>query len=280
MATVVETPDAVKDGLAATLRGLRKSAGLTGERLGARCAMSQSKISKIETGKIVPSTTDVERILRALDVSSDVRSQVSALTSIANAEFQTVRALLRKGLDKKQSELSSIEASTTDFRSFLPAMIASLISTPEYIRASLAHIKGETGKAVARKLDRQVVLYDTEKSFTFLLTESAARWRVCPPLVMAAQLDRLASLSYLPNVRLGIIPVQESPQRGPLNTFTVYDQSLVMAETFTGALMLRDPKDVAFHLELFDSFGAAARYDDEARRLLGSWAAAFRRADL
>jgi len=277
---VVETPDAVKDGLAATLRGLRKNAGLTGERLGARCAMSQSKISKIETGKIVPSTTDVERILRALDVSSDVRSQVSALTSLANAEFQTVRALLRKGLDKKQSELSSIEASTTDFRYFLPAMIASLISTPEYIRASLAHIKGETSKAVARKLDRQVVLYDTAKRFTFLLTESAARWRVCPPLVMAAQLDRLASLSYLPNVRLGIIPVPESPQRGPLNTFTVYDQSLVMAETFTGALMLRDPKDVAFHLELFDSFGTAARYDDEARRLLASWAAAFRHADL
>lgn len=270
----------MKDGLAATLKGLRKSAGLTGERLGARCAMSQSKISKIETGKIIPSTTDVERILRALDVSSDVRSQVSALTSLANAEFQTVRALLRKGLDKKQSELSSIEASTTDFRYFLPAMIASLISTPEYIRASLAHIKGETSKAVARKLDRQVVLYDTAKRFTFLLTESAARWRVCPPLVMAAQLDRLASLSYLPNVRLGIIPVPESPQRGPLNTFTVYDQSLVMAETFTGALMLRDPKDVEFHLELFDSFGAAARYDDEARRLLAAWAAEFRRADL
>ncbi len=59
-----------KDDLAATLRELRKHAGLAGERLGARCAMSQSKISKIETGKIIPSMVDVERILQALKAAT------------------------------------------------------------------------------------------------------------------------------------------------------------------------------------------------------------------
>jgi transcriptional regulator with XRE-family HTH domain len=264
------------DGLARTLRELRKQAGLTGERLGARCAISQSKISKIETGRIIPSVVDVERILYALGVPADVLNEVTALARLANTEFQDVRSLMRKGLEKKQSELSSLEAATTDFRFFLPAMIGALISTPEYIRASLAHIRGDTRKAVAKKLERQAVLYDTSKTFSFVLTESAVRWPVCPSAAMATQLDRLVSLSYLPNIQLGVIPVVASTLRGPLNTFTVYDRRLVTAETFTGALVMRDPHDVTAHLDLFAAFAEAAIFADAARDRLSEWAVEFR----
>ena len=48
-----------KSDLAQELRRLRRQAGLTGDRLAARAGMSQSKISKIETGKILPSLLDV-----------------------------------------------------------------------------------------------------------------------------------------------------------------------------------------------------------------------------
>ena len=265
-----------KDGLAAAIRELRKKAGLTGERLGARCAMSQSKISKIETGRMIPSVVDVERILRALDAPPDVLAEVTALARLANTEFQDVRSLLRKGLEKKQSELSSLEAATTDFRFFLPAMMAALISTPEYIRASLAHVRGAVAKTVARKIERQAVLYDTSKTFSFVLTESAVRWPICSPAVMAAQLDHLVSLSTLPNVRLGIIPVLARPLRGPLITITVYDDRLVTAVSFTGAVVMRDPHDVALHLDLFARFEGAAVTADAVRDRLTRWAEALR----
>jgi transcriptional regulator with XRE-family HTH domain len=266
-----------KDDLAATLRELRRNAGLTGERLAARCAMSQSKVSKIETGRIIPSVVDVERILQALSAPPHVLSEVTALARLANTEFQDVRSLLRKGLEKKQHELIGLEIATTDFRFFLPAMITTLISTPEYIRASLAHVYGDTAKAVSKKLERQAVLYDTGKSFSFVLTESAIRWPLCPPPIMALQLDRLASLSYLPNIRIGIIPVTACPPRGPLNTFTVYDERLVTAEMFSGAVVMRDPRDVAFHLDLFARFADVAVFADVARERLAEWAADFRR---
>lgn len=264
------------DGLAETLRTLRKDAGLTGARLGTRCAMSQSKISKIETGKIIPSVMDVDRILRALDVPPGVLAKVTKLAERAHTEFQDVRSLLRKGLDKKQSELSCLEQSTTDFRFFLPAMIAGLISTPEYIEASLAHIQGDTTKAIAKKIERQAVLYESEKAFSFVLTESAVRWPLCPPAVMARQLDHLTELSRQPNIRLGVIPVAATTQRGPMNTFTVYDERLVTAETFTGAMVMRDPLDVFLHIDLFDRFAGSALFADEARERLGNWASAFR----
>ncbi|HZR50516.1 MAG TPA: helix-turn-helix transcriptional regulator [Streptosporangiaceae bacterium] len=268
-----------KDGLAAAIRDLRKHAGLTGERLGARCAMSQSKISKIETGRVIPSVVDVERILQALDAPPEVLAEVTALARLANTEFQDVRSLLRKGLEKKQAELSSLEAATKSFRFFLPAMMAALISTPDYIRASLAHVRGAVAKTVARKIERQAVLHDTSKTFSFVLTESAVRWPICAPAIMAAQLDHLASLSTLPNVRLGIIPVLATPLRGPLNTFTVYDDRLVTAETFTGAVVMRDPHDVALHLDLFARFEGAAITSDAVRDRLTRWAAVLRRVN-
>jgi transcriptional regulator with XRE-family HTH domain len=266
-----------KDDLAATLRDLRVRAGLTGDRLAVRCAMSQSKISKIETGKVIPSVVDVERILQALNAPQAVLSDVTALAKLANTEFLDVRSLLRKGLEKRQHELSGMEIVTTEFRFFLPAMITALLGTPEYIRASLADMSGDTSKAIAKKLERQAVLYDTAKNFSFVLTESAVRLPLVSPAVMALQLDRLVSLSYLSNIQLGIIPVTATPPHGPLNTFTVYDERLVTAETFTGAVVMRDPRDVAFHIELFRRFAAVAVFGDDARERLAEWVAGFRR---
>ncbi|MEV0409210.1 helix-turn-helix transcriptional regulator [Streptomyces sp. NPDC050448] len=58
--------------LASLLRDLRKRAGLSGDRLAARCNMSQSKVSRIENGRTRPSLVDVEQILRALDAPREL----------------------------------------------------------------------------------------------------------------------------------------------------------------------------------------------------------------
>ncbi|MFG2003483.1 helix-turn-helix domain-containing protein [Spirillospora sp. NPDC048911] len=265
-----------KSDLAATLRTLRKEAGLTGQSLALKCAMSQSKVSKIETGRLLPSVVDVERILRAVNAPQDLVAEVVALTRMANTEFRDVRSLLRKGLEKRQHELASLETGAQELRFFLPAMITALIATPEYIRASLSHSPADTSKAVAKKLERQTVLYDESKSFNFIIVESAIRWAILPPTLMALQIDRLASLSHLPNVQIGVIPLGVHSPRGPMNTFTVYDNRLATAETFNGAIIMRDPKDVAYHRQLFSLFGGLASFNDDARILLAAWARSFR----
>ena len=269
-----------RNDLAHALRSMRQESGLTGERLAARCNMSQSKVSKIETGKILPSVLDVELMLRALQAPADLIGDIVALARLANTEFQDIRSLLRKGLDRKQHELTGLEAAATQLRYFLPAMITSLISTPEYIRASLAHLPGDASKAIAKKLERQEILYDETRIFTFVLTESAIRWALCPPRIMAIQVDRLISLSRLPNVHLGVLPAGGQVPRGPLNTFTIYDDRIVTAETFGGAIIMRDPRDVAFHLRLFELFTGYAQFGDDARIHLEEWASACREMSL
>jgi len=265
-----------KDELAAGLREARRAAGLTGARLAARCGISQSKISKIETGKVLATATDVERILTALGTGQDRIAELRAMARLANTEFQSTRASLRRGLHQKQRELAALEAETSHLRFFLPLMITGLLQTPEYARASLASFPGDHHQAIARRLDRQSALYNPAKRFTFILAESAVRWLLCEPPVMAVQADRLASLSELPNVTIGVIPLDSRVPDGALNTFTVYDERIATAETFTGVIMMRDPRDVAYHLELFAFFERHAVTGDAVRALLESCAQRFR----
>lgn len=155
-------------------------------------------------------------------------------------------------------------------------MITGLLATPEYVRASLTHTPGDVSATVARKLARQAVLYDMSKHFTFLLTEQAARWAIVPGPAMAVQIDRLASLSHLPNVRLGVLPVGTAVPRGPMNTFTVYDDRLATVENFTGRLVFRDSRDIAEHRTIFEQFERLAIFGDVARQQLAGWAETYR----
>jgi transcriptional regulator with XRE-family HTH domain len=238
--------------------------------------MSQSQISKFETGKKTPKLVDVERILQALGAPPETVAEITALARIANTEWQDKRSSWRRGMEKRQTELASLESEASELRYFLPSMITGLLATPEFIRAGLSHTPGDPSKTVARKLERQTVLYDTSKSFTFLLTEQAVRWTIVPAPAMAIQIDRLISLSRLPNLRIGVIPTGTVTPRGPMNTFTVYDGRLATVENFTGRMVFRDARDVSEYLSVFALFEDHAQFDEEARILLEQWADAYR----
>jgi transcriptional regulator with XRE-family HTH domain len=263
--------------LAAMLKHLRKQAGLSGVRLAARCHISQSKISRIEGNKLRPSLVDVEQILRGVGASPNVAAEVMAMARIAQTEWQDRKALHRKGLDKKQLELAGLEAATTDFRYFLLSMTTGLLATPDYIRESIAYAPPtQQAKAVSMKLERQAVLLDRSKRFTFLLTEQAVRYPLVSPDAMAIQIDRLASLALQANIRIGVLPMSVKFSNTPLSTFTVYDDRLATIETDLGAAVFRDPKDVGSLLDRFTSYEAHAIFGDNARELLTEWAWSFR----
>jgi transcriptional regulator with XRE-family HTH domain len=266
--------------LASALRDLRRASGLSGERLALRCHMSQSKVSRIENGRLLPSVVDVDRILRALEVDQDTSRELLALARVANTEYQDIRASVRRGLHHRQRELAALEADAGEMRHFLPTLITGLLQIPEYMRAAMdtpvEPAAGDTTAAIALKLERQAILHDKSKSFEFLLTETALRWQLCEPSVMAVQLDRLVSLSRLPNVRIGVLPFGVQIGEGPYHTFVIYDQHIVTIELFTGRLVLRDPKDIDHYHALASFFGGHALWKNEARDFIGGIADRYR----
>ncbi|GLU45887.1 helix-turn-helix domain-containing protein [Nocardiopsis ansamitocini] len=263
--------------LAAALKEERNRAGWTQVRLAKRCNMSQTKVSNIESGKLTPAIVDVELILESLGANGPLATEILSLARSANTEWQDHWTSRRRGLDKKQNELARLEARTKEFRFFLLSMVTGLLATPDYVRASIADVSGDQQKTIAKKLERQSILLDTEKSFTFILTEQAARWPILPPLAMAMQLDRLTSVSRLPNVQLGVLPlIGHIPER-PLNTFTVYDRRLATVETGTGALTLRDHRDVNAYRDDFDRYEKYTVWGENCRGLLSEWSMIFTR---
>lgn len=236
--------------------------------------MSQTKVSHVESGKLTATLVDVELILRALDAPSQLVAEITALARLANTEWQDNWSLRRRGLDKRQDDLAGFEKSSTRLRYFLPSMVTGLLATPEYVRASLADIPEEQArKTVAKKLERQQVLYDRSKHFTFILTEQAARWPLVQPEALAMQIDRLASLTHLSNVRLGVIPLGVVVSPGPLNTFTIYDDRIATVETSTGILIFRDHRDVSAYAEEFAMYEGHCLFGEAAREKLGEWSA-------
>ena len=269
-----------RQSLAEALRDLRRASGLSGDRLARRCGMSQSKVSRIETGRLLPSVVDVAQMLDALSVDADTREALLTLAQLANAEYEDIRASVRRGLHHRQKELAALEGNAQQVRFFLPALITGLLQTPEYMAQAMNSpvdpVSTDRSRAIALKLERQAVLHDPAKRFEFLLTESAVRWQLCEPAVMALQLDRLVSLSHLASVRIGVVPQGVTVPDGPMSGFVVYDARLVTIELFTGQLVLRDPKDIDHYRALFDFFAARALWDDDARTFLSALADAFR----
>lgn len=244
--------------------------------------MSQTKISRIETGRALPTVMDVERILKALAVPGEVAEEILRLARRANVDYASWRAYARVGLYQKQAELKALESSSQVMRHFLPAVPTGLLHVRDYATATLSPtVESDPARDVTRAVDarmeRQKVLDDASRSFFFLMTEQAVRWRRATSEVMAAQCAHLAKVNEKPNVHLGVIPQSVEVPGTPMNIFVVYDDRLVTVELFSGEVVLRDPRDISQHLSLFDLFWSHAITGDAVTAFLAEAAQGFMR---
>ncbi|MFZ4240131.1 helix-turn-helix domain-containing protein [Streptomyces murinus] len=277
-----ETQARERKDLAEALRGLRRASGLSGERLALRCNMSQTKISRIETGRALPTVLDVERILKALAVPSEVSEELLRLARRANVDYASWRAYARVGLYHKQAELRALEASSRVMRHFLPAVPTGLLHVREYAVETLSPTVAsdparDVARAVQARMDRQAVLDDTSRSFWFLMTEQAVKWQRATVEAMAAQCSHMVEVNRKSNVEIGIVPQRVYVSGTPMNIFVVYDDRLVTVELFSGEVVLRDSRDITQHLSLFELFWSHAMTGDDASAFLEEAASDFMR---
>lgn len=269
-----EPNEHLRRNIAAALRNLRKAAGLSGERLAARTALSQSKLSRIECGQQLPTVADTERILKALEVPSETARELLEVARAANVDYVSFRALARVGLWQRQTELQALAESSRVVRSFLPAIPSGLLQTREYAHDVLTPaVEGRTARNVARALEgriaRQASMMDESRHFRFVLTEQAVRWPRTSAETVADQILNMAKVAQKPNIDLAIVPFAADEVRAsPLNVFTVYDERLVSVETFSGSMTLRDPRDVGYHVNLWEYFYDHALIGTAAHEML------------
>jgi len=257
------------------LRDLRRRAGLTGDQVAARTGLSQSKISRIETGATTPSLDDVAVLTRATGATEAELREIAGLVEHLATTATSWRILHQLGLTGKQRAVAELEARADVIRIFQPVMVPGLLQIVEYTR-QLMLMGNPSGQAdiagaVAARMDRQMILYDQAKQFDFVVTEGALRFQVGSSDVMRAQLDRIQSLASLPNLTLSLIPAhaQAFPH---LHPFVIFEsaETLVTIETYTAELQVHEPRDVERYHQVLDRLKGSALTGQDALVLLRS----------
>ncbi|WP_406050780.1 helix-turn-helix domain-containing protein [Streptomyces virginiae] len=259
--------------LGAALRALREASGKEAKAVARSALMSPSKLSKIENANLLPSATDVERILTAIGVSEAIKAEYTEAARAATTEATAWRLLKRAGIHKGQQAAKALEAQMALLRLFQPALVPGLLQTPEYIRAILQrHDLSEDAlsRTISGRLERQAVLFDSTKKLRFVITESVLRWRIVSPQMMAAQLDRIVSMSRLAHVDIRVVPLS-APQTDIANhAFVVRDDRMVTVETVHAEIVVTDPRDVETYVRKFEGFEQIALSGDGMRSFVES----------
>jgi transcriptional regulator with XRE-family HTH domain len=257
--------------LGARLRQLRQEAGLTGEQLAGFLGVDQSTVSRLETGRSLPRVDQIEAWARATNPSPKTATELLELLENVATEAASWRMLQRSGLRTKQDNIHDLEAQAHTIHIFTPVCVPGIMQIAEYARMLLGFINplGQTdiGEAVTARLQRQTLLYDETKHFEVVVTESALRWRPGSVQVQRAQLAHLISLASLPNVELGVIPLDIQSDVPYMHLFVVHelqDETVVTLETLTAELQVRDSRDVATYQDYLNRARSLAVWADEA----------------
>ncbi|MFI7511812.1 helix-turn-helix domain-containing protein [Micromonospora aurantiaca] len=270
-------------GLAGHLRDLRRGAGLTGAELARHLSWTQSKVSKIETGKQMPTDEDLSGWLTTCGATNAAKATLTALLAEAQGLHQEWRQQVRLGQSAIQRNYDQLVSKASKIRNTEIVYIPGLLQTPSYARSRIeegVQLHGadpdEVDSATARRIMRQQVLYDTSKDFEFLVFEGALHILLCPPPDMLAQLDRLINITDMPHIKLGIIPFGRQLATAPQNSFLLLGDDLAIVETFIGEYMFHGGEASAYSA-VMARLANDAVYDVEARKIVQRAMAALRK---
>lgn len=262
--------------LASRLRLLREDAGLSTTRLAAELNWSQSKVSKIENRRTKPSVADVQAWVTATGTADDVAAElIDAAESIQVASIIWDRTL-SGGRATHQRNIARLLADATRMQVFQHAAVPGLLQTAEYARSVLALADvfnvGDTARAAAARIERQAALYDKNRQFDFLISEAALRFRPVSYEALAAQYDKILSISTMPGVNVAILPIGAPPSAVHAHSFVIYalpdGSHSATIETYTRELTLTDPEEINVYSRVYESLLADSVTDDRARELL------------
>ncbi|MGH4010818.1 MAG: helix-turn-helix domain-containing protein, partial [Pseudonocardiaceae bacterium] len=262
--------------LAATLRRLRQDAGLSGIEAARRAGLSQSTVSRLETGRRTPTVKEVTALCKAYRAPAELRGALQATARDLQEGTTSARIVLQRPREM-QERIGRIEQSSALIRGFQPAMVIGLVQTLDYARAMMSgKVSGQTLEQLTQSRRERQAILDTDRHFTLLHAEGALRWHIGSPSIMVAQLDHLAELTDHPNLRLGVIPWDRPLTMHARHAFHLYDAHTVIVGTESGTAFITDPVEVAAYDRRFAELEQVAVFGHEAARVFQRVAAEYR----
>jgi len=267
-----------REALGVRLRELRLSTPggrLTGPQLAQRLGWPHSKIYKLENGKQTASVEDLQAWAAGVDQPQAI-DELEARLKGFESHIRSWRRQLAAGHRPVQDSWNVEVERSRIIYAWEEAVVPGMLQTADYARhiflryAELQNSVRDTDEAVRARMKRQEWLYQAGRRFHALMWEAALHALVCPPSVLASQLDRLMGMIGMDTVELGIIPLGASLKIPAANGFWILDDRLVIAEDWHAELWLDDSDSVATYLRVWDTLRESAVYGVDAHNLINA----------
>ncbi|MEU9891825.1 helix-turn-helix transcriptional regulator [Sphaerisporangium sp. NPDC051011] len=262
-------PTALRILLGTQLRRLREEKGISREDAGHVIRGSESKISRMELGRVGFKERDVADLLTYYGVAEgEARSAVMNLLERANEPGWWHR--FSDLLPSWFQAYVGLEEAAARIRTYEVQFVPGLLQTKEYARAVITAGSAGIGAAeISRRVDlrmeRQRVLDRGDGPvFWAVIDEAALRRPIGGADVMRGQLEHLLELMRQPNITIQVMPFSfggHSAEGGAFSVLRFNDHELpdiVYVEQLASALYLDKREEVDRYSEVMERLCAAS----------------------
>lgn len=257
------------------LRRIREQAGLSGSAVARDLGWSQSKVSRVETGRFGASLEEVAELLNYYGVAEEVRAEL--LASVARHEGMEGAWVVRSGGTKRrQAELATVESRVKGLSQYQALWFPGLLQSADYAAAVAASGRfGPQGAFVERRLERQAVL-NKQKGVKYraVIEEHALTVSPGAGFILPSQLEHVLEAVETGFVDLRIRLRTAENAVFTAGSFVLYDfksgPPVVLAEAQTADLYLSAEADVTAYQELFSELQRDALDAQASRELVES----------
>ncbi|MFJ4922295.1 helix-turn-helix domain-containing protein [Streptomyces sp. NPDC088725] len=267
--------------LGSQLRRLRESRGITREAAGYSIRASESKISRMELGRVSFKSRDVEDLLTLYGVVEEgERDALLGLAREANVAgwWHSYSDVLPGWFPT----YIGLEGAASLIRIYEVQFVHGLLQTEAYAHAVVTRGMrdpdkhcAEIERRVALRLERQKVLVsERAPRFHAVLDEAALRRPYGDRAVMQGQLRHLLDVSEAPNVTLQVMPFGYGGHSGEAGAFAMLSfpesdlSDIVYMEQLTSALYVDKREEVAQYERVMKWLHQESAGPEESRDLL------------
>lgn len=258
--------------LAAEIRKLRESRGLTTDGLAQLMYYSRTKVSRLENGQGRPDVGEIMNMLEALEVTD---SQYDKLLKLA-------REAAHKGwwdkygvsMGPRQKLYADLEYSANTVRDYNQTAMPAVLQAPEFISAlvDLDECQGRLNYVPERMAEARVrrqreLLRPGGPTYETVLDECVIHRLVVPPQAMIAQLRHMIRVvSEQDRISIRVLLHDAGIPGGflPQSSFYLYtfaepgDSAMAVVDTVTTDLVLTQRGEVARYTRMYDRLRQAA----------------------
>ena len=273
-----QTPTVRLRRLAAELRSLRTSSGLTRDEIVERTGINVATLYRIEHARVRPQTRTLRTLLDLYGVEEAHQDELTAL--LRDARQRGWLHAYQSVLPEQYTTYIGFEGEARGVWNYESLFVPGLLQTEDYARAVIrgglpSAGRDEIERRVQVRMERQDVLRgDSPLELWVIVDEAALRRQVGGQDVMCGQLRYLLAAAELPQVTLQAIPFGAGAHAGMPGSFvfmqfadaTIAD--VVYIDSMAGELFLEEESDVSRYRLVFEHLRAVAESPDASGALI------------